>query len=72
MEQIAIANGLIDLLEIVIPQVQQAAQKGQIDPDTQAKLLARIEGLRDIRGPAFAGPEWQPSQPPPPPTTPAA
>ena len=53
---ITVTNGLIGLLETLVPKIGELVSKGEITPETQAALLARIQKLRS--GEAFQGPEW--------------
>jgi hypothetical protein len=55
---LAIADGLVTLLEKLAGPIQEAVKKGQISPETQAALDARIQALRQ-GGAGFAGPEWK-------------
>ena len=58
---IGAVNGAIALIEQLAPLIQQMVQKGEITPQQQSNLDARIAALRP-GGAAFAGPEWQPSK----------
>lgn len=56
---IAAANGGIQLVEALLPLIQQLAQKGDISVDQQAQLLARYNSLKAKADGQFSGPEWQ-------------
>lgn len=64
---VAIANGIIGLLETIAPQIAELVKKGEISVESQQALDARIQALRPSGG-GFAGPEWKPSTTPTTPT----
>ena len=57
-----IINGALTIIEAAAPGVQAAVKSGQISPDTQAALLARVAALHQSG--AFQGPEWAQSTAP--------
>lgn len=52
-----------NLLNILIPKVEEAIKSGQITPEQQQKVRDAYLQLRALGDGAFAGPEWDPSQP---------
>jgi hypothetical protein len=54
---LAIADGALTIVEKLAPVISDLAKAGQITPETQTALQARIEVLRQHD--AFAGPEWE-------------
>lgn len=61
MEEIALANAAIALLEILIPRIEQAAKSGQIPAADQQALFDRVQSLRSRSGGQFSGEGWTPS-----------
>jgi hypothetical protein len=58
MEYIAAATAALNLLEVLIPQIQQLALKGAVTPEQQTALLAKYNSLKNAGDAAFSGPEW--------------
>lgn len=54
---VALANGLLTLLERLLPDLQQAFKSGQITPEEQSTVRARFDALRQDA--AWTGPEWE-------------
>ena len=52
----ALANGLIGLLETLAPKVKELFNNGDITAEQQAELLKRIDALR-VKD--YSGPEWK-------------
>lgn len=71
VEYMALANAAINLVEALIPKIQELTKQGLVSPEDQQKLFDRantlMEGIES--GLAFSGPEWQKSTvlPPSPP-----
>lgn len=59
MEEIALANAALGLVELLIPRIKQLAQSGQISPEQQQAVRDKYNSLRKAGDAAFAGPEWQ-------------
>ena len=57
MDPITIASAAIQILQAIIPYINDAVKKGQVTPEEQSALLAKIDELRS--GKAFAGKEWE-------------
>jgi len=55
---LALANGLLTLLETLAPKIREMTNSGEITTDQQAALNKRIDALR-TGGTAFTGPEWE-------------
>jgi hypothetical protein len=56
---LAVINGAISIIEAAAPGIQAAVKSGEISPDVQAAIQARIAALH--LAVAFSGPEWQQS-----------
>ncbi len=54
---VQIADGALTMLEKLAPVIAEAAKTGQITPEQQTALKARVDALRGHA--AFSGPEWQ-------------
>jgi hypothetical protein len=53
---------LIDGLGVLWPQIQEMARRGEISPEQEEQLKAKLALLRLGKdGPAFSGPEWKPA-----------
>lgn len=46
MDPITIATGAISILQTVIPYINEAVKKGQVTPEEQASVLAKLDELR--------------------------
>lgn len=57
MDPIVIASGAIQILQAIIPYINDAVKKGLVSPAEQAELMAKIDDLRS--GKAFQGREWE-------------
>ena len=55
---IAAVEAAITIAEKLAPMIQAGIAKGEISPEVQSALDARIAALRP-GGTAFAGPEWK-------------
>lgn len=60
---ILITNAALALLDEYLPKVKEMLDSGDITPEQQAALKARIAALRSHD--AFAGPEWDTGNAPP-------
>jgi hypothetical protein len=58
MEEIAIANAAIALIEALAPKIQAAVKSGQVTPTEQQTLLDKYNSLKTNLDAAFSGPEW--------------
>lgn len=56
-----IVSGAVNILEVLIPEIEKAANKGDITPEQQSALRTFVDSFRNPKGPAFTGPEWVPS-----------
>jgi GTP1/Obg family GTP-binding protein len=57
MDPITIASAAIQILQAIIPYINDAVKKGLVSVEDQAALMAKIEELRN--GKAFEGKEWE-------------
>ena len=62
METVALINGVIALIQLLEPKIEEAIKKGEISPEEQQRLADKIGRLRSHV--AFTGPHWQPSDRP--------
>jgi hypothetical protein len=60
MPPLVIANGLIAMLELVMPKIEALVKKGEVTPEEQQALMNKIEALKSDPS-KFSGPEWEPS-----------
>ncbi len=56
---IALLNAAMSMTEELLPLVTEAAQKGEISPEQQAKVLARYQSLKNRAEGQFSGLEWK-------------
>jgi hypothetical protein len=56
---IAAANAALALAETLIPKIQEWAKNGDVTPEQEASVRARLLSLRARAGGEFSGPEWQ-------------
>jgi hypothetical protein len=55
---LALADGLVSMLEKLAPEISALVAKGEISVEQQSALDVRVMALRP-GGVAFAGPEWR-------------
>lgn len=55
---LALANAGLALMEQLIPQIQEAAHRGDITVEQQAEVRRRYLSLKARAEGQFAGPEW--------------
>lgn len=56
---IAAINAATQLIEVMAPRIEELMRKGEISPEQQAQLMARVQALKS--NDAFSGPEWRKS-----------
>jgi len=57
---LTITSGALSIVETLAPTIEAMANRGEITPEQQAQVKARLDTLRSSA--AFQGPEWVPSQ----------
>lgn len=69
MDPFVLANGLISLLELLIPKLTEAIKNGEVSPQEQQDTRGRFNALKANIDGMFSGPEWEITPPPAQPTT---
>jgi len=64
MEEIALLNAALLLIEKLAPIVERQLKSGEITDEAQAEVRANYTKFR-ARTDLFSGPEWQPETPAP-------
>jgi len=59
LTMLAVADGLVGLLEKTMPTIAALVSTGEISVERQSNLIGRIDAIRS--GVAFKGPEWEQS-----------
>lgn len=55
---IAAINGILAVLEILVPKIVELTKAGEITPEQQQALLDRKDAILGKLDEAFSGPEW--------------
>ena len=56
---ISLATVAIDLVEKLLPAIEQLRLRGEITAEQQQQVLSRYQSLRTRADGQFSGPEWQ-------------
>lgn len=58
MNEALAAAAALELVERLLPIIEERVKSGQVSPEDQTKLRSKYEALRAKADAAFTGPEW--------------